>query len=79
MTATLPELMFSAFFVMLMNTLAIFACLTEREGIGVMRAIATVIDRSVIKGLPLKRNEQTASQPEPIRSVRSQPAVRIAS
>jgi hypothetical protein len=79
MTATLPELMFSAFFVMMMNTFAIFACLTEQESISVIRAVATLVDRTIVKSLPHRRNEQTASQPEPIRSVRSQPAVRIAS
>ena len=75
---TLAEVMFSAAFVIMMNSCAIFALLCEKQGLRTARAILA-FGRTLIRSFPPSEEGQTASQARPTVSVVSQPVVRLVS
>ena len=76
---TLAELMFSAAFVIMMNSCAIFALLCEKQGLRTARAIIAFFGRTLLRSFPASEEGQTASQARPTVSVVSQPVVRLVS
>ncbi len=78
MTATLPELMFSALFLICMNAGTLLALLPQEKNLQIARAIIARFDRFVAWSFPPREDGQTTSQPGLMISVRRQPVVRIA-
>ncbi|HWK38919.1 MAG TPA: hypothetical protein VNR88_08390 [Hyphomicrobium sp.] len=77
MTATFAQLAFNGAFFMMMNVFTVFALLSEEQSLRVVRMIDVRVKSNVAWLFPRCVNGHSANQPRPIRSVISQPVIRI--